>query len=191
MRIKPYLFVTFLYCLILLPALSFAQKKEKNGSEEDSTKTEKLYHEIITDEAVTMEGLMTVHQIEDKYYLEINDSIFGRDIMAITRMAKTPTGAGYGGEQANRQVVRFEKGPNKNVFIRIVSFVNVSADSLQPIYQAVQNSNVNPIAAAFKIETNRGRESGQDRRATALSVDLVYLCARSIRAKNTTCRLKR
>ena len=40
--------------------------------------------------------------------------------MAITRMAKTPTGAGYGGEQSNKQVIRFEKGPDENVFIRLL-----------------------------------------------------------------------
>ena len=141
-----------------IPIMAQEEKSEdKKENEVDSTKAEKevAYHEIITDEARTMEGLLTVHQLEQKYYLEIPDSIFGRDIMAITRMAKTPTGGGYGGEQANRQVIRFEKGPNKNVFVRIISYINVSADSIQPIYQAVQNSNVNPIAAAFKIEIQR------------------------------------
>ncbi|MCG8306251.1 MAG: zinc-dependent metalloprotease [Cytophagales bacterium] len=132
-------------------------QKNKNGVELDTAKAEKKksYRDIVTDKAKTMEGLLTVHEIEKKYYLEINDTIFGRDIMAITRMAKTPTGAGYGGEQANQQVIRFEKGPDENVFIRIVSYINVSADSVQPIYKAVQNSNVNPIAAAFDIKTQR------------------------------------
>jgi hypothetical protein len=139
---------------------AFAQPKNGNRDKSavsDTIKTVKIkpYREVITDKAVSMPGLMTVHQIEEKYYLEINDSIFGRDIMAITRMAKTPTGAGYGGEQANTQVIRFEKGPNKNVFIRIVSYVNMSPDSLQPIYQAVQNSNVHPIAAAFDVRAQR------------------------------------
>jgi hypothetical protein len=39
--------------------------------------------------------------------------------------------------------------------MRVVSYINVSADTIQPIYQAVENSNVHPIAAAFKIETER------------------------------------
>lgn len=115
----------------------------------------KPFHELITDTANSMVGMVTVHEVEDKYYLEIPDSIFGREIMAVTRVAKAPTGAGYGGEQANRQVFSFEKGPNEDVYIRIISYINTSPDSLQPIYQAVQNSNVQPIAAAFKIKSIR------------------------------------
>ena len=134
-----------------------AQNEDNKELAADSTEAEKaqIYKDIITDKANTMEGLLTVHEVEKRYYFEINDSIFGRDIMAITRMAKTPTGAGYGGEQANKQIIRFEKGPDENVFIRIVSYINVSADSVQPIYQAVQNSNVSPIAAAFDIATKK------------------------------------
>lgn len=110
------------------------------------------YKEVITDKAVSMTGLLTVHRIEEKYFMEIPDSIFGREIMAITRIAKTATGAGYGGEQANRQVIRYERGPNNKVFIRVVTYINVSTDTLQPIYEAVRNSNVEPIAAAFDIK---------------------------------------
>ena len=154
-------FLTIIFTFILGCSLSsfnhVSAQNDKNEIEADSLEAvkEKLYHDVITDDAKTMEGLLTVHEVAKKYYFEINDSIFGRDIMAITRMAKTPTGAGYGGEQANEQIIRLEKGPNENVFIRTISYINVSADSLQPIFQAVQNSNVQPIAAAFDIVTQR------------------------------------
>lgn len=121
----------------------------------DKKKGPKPYAELITAKAVSMQGLFTVHKIEDKYYLEIPDSIFGRDMMSITRLAKVPTGAGYGGEAANEQVIRFERGPEDNVFIRAIDYRNVSTDSLQPIYKAVRNSNVDPIAAAFEIKSIR------------------------------------
>lgn len=156
-RVLPLAAICLLFFAITFSAhLANAQTK-KEDVKSDSTKNDKIkpYREVIAKKAVSMEGLMTVHKLEDKYYLEIADSIFGRDMMAITRMAKTPTGAGYGGEQANRQVIQFEKGPKNNVFIRIVSYVNVSSDSLQPIYQAVQNSNIHPIAAAFDIKAQR------------------------------------
>ena len=112
----------------------------------------KPYKEIITDKAKTTVGLITVHKIEDKWYFEIPDSLFGREILAITRVAKTATGAGYGGEEANEQVLRFEKGPDHKIFIRVVFYVNVASDTL-PIYQAVKNSNVEPIAAAFDMKS--------------------------------------
>jgi uncharacterized protein DUF4953/uncharacterized protein DUF5117/uncharacterized protein DUF5118 len=111
----------------------------------------KPYKEIITDKAKTTKGLFTVHKVEDKWYFEIPDSLFGREILAITRIAKTATGAGYGGEEANEQVLRFEKGPDNKIFVRVVFYVNVASDTL-PIYQAVKNSNVEPIAAAFDLK---------------------------------------
>ena len=121
----------------------------------DKKKAMKAFSEVITAKAISMRGLVTVHRVEEKYFLEIPDSIFGCEMMAITRMAKVPTGAGYGGEQANEQVIRFERGPADKVFIRAVDYRNVSTDTLQPIYKAVRNSNVDPIAAALDIKAIR------------------------------------
>jgi hypothetical protein len=113
----------------------------------------KAYKEVITDKAVTMKGLFTVHKIEDKFFFEIPDSILGREIMAITRYAKVAGGGGvYGGEMVNQQVVKFEKGPENKVFMRVITVISVANDSTQPIYQAVRNSNVDPIAAAMDIK---------------------------------------
>ena len=158
------LLVAFVGSLLLYTNPTFAQegkaapeKKEatEGDDKKEEKKKEKTFSDIITDEAKTMEGMVNVHQVDDKYYFEIPDEIFGRDILAITRIAKAPTGAGYGGEQENEQVIRFERGPKKNVFIRVVSYINVATDSISPLYDAVENSNVHPIAAAFKIEVER------------------------------------
>ena len=161
---KPsFIFKLFLLCLsFCLPMIILAQtdtkekteakKGEKDKKEKDKKKS---YSEIITDKAKSMEGMLTVHEVEGKHYFELPDSIFGRDIMAITRISKTPTGAGYGGEQANRQVIRFEKGPKKNVFIKLINYVNISADSSQLIHTAVVNSNNHPIVASFDIAVTR------------------------------------
>lgn len=110
------------------------------------------YTDVITAKALSSAGMLTVHRVEEKYFLEIPDSLLGREIMAVTRVAKTPTGAGYGGEEVNEQVIRFEKVPGDKIFIRVVGYYNISPDSTQPIFQAVRNSNVDPIAAAFDIK---------------------------------------
>jgi hypothetical protein len=119
----------------------------------------KPYREVITSKAVTGKGLFTVHKVDDKYYFEIPDSLFGRDIMAVTRFSKVAGGAGvYGGELANQQVIRWEKGPDNKVFMRVVTVISVANDSTQPIYKAVRNSNLDPIAAAFDIKS-AGKDS--------------------------------
>ena len=113
----------------------------------------KPYQDVITEKAVTQHGLFTVHKVEDKWYFEIPDSLFNREILAITRFDKSPAGSrSYGGEKVNEQTIRWEKGPSDNVFLRVVTIISVAPDSTQPIAQAVRNSNVDPIAAAFEIK---------------------------------------
>ena len=113
----------------------------------------KPYKEVITGKAVSQTGLLTVHRVDDKYFFEIPDSVFNREILAVTRFSKTPAGSNsYGGEKVNEQTVRFEKGPASTIFLRVLTIVSVAADSTEPIAQAVSNSNLDPIAAAFDIK---------------------------------------
>ena len=120
----------------------------------------KPYKEVITGKAKSSKGLFTVHKVDDKFYFELNESLFGREIMAITRFSKVAGGGGlYGGEMANQQVIKFEKGPSNNIFMRVVTVISV-ADSSQPIYKAVRNSNLDPIAAAFDIKSLGKDSSG-------------------------------
>ncbi len=113
----------------------------------------KAYKDVITEKAITQYGLFTVHKVEDKWYFEIQDSLLNREILAITRFDKSPAGSrSYGGEKVNEQTIRWEKGPSDNVFLRVMTIVSIAPDSSQPIAQAVRNSNVDPIAAAFDIK---------------------------------------
>ncbi|MBN9386113.1 MAG: zinc-dependent metalloprotease [Chitinophagaceae bacterium] len=133
---------------------------QRNGS--GSQKQEpKPYKEVITDKAVSRTGLFAVHHIDDKWYFEIPDSLLGRDILVSTRYSKTAAGgSSYGGEQVNLQTIRWEKGPSYSLFLRVLTIVNVATDSSQPIAQAVSNSNLNPIAAAFDIKAyGKGKDS--------------------------------
>jgi hypothetical protein len=159
---KTKLLLLFVFTTVIFTVISAQDKKTQtpaaSGQQNQSAaaippKTgPKPYKEVITDKAKTTVGLITVHKVEDKWYFEIPDSLFGREILAITRIAKTATGAGYGGEEVNEQVLRFEKGPENKIFLRVVFYVNIASDTL-PIYQAVKSSNVEPIAAAFDLKS--------------------------------------
>jgi hypothetical protein len=126
-----------------------------------SKSTVKPYEEVITKKAKTSKGLFIVHKLDDRFYFELPDSLLGREMLASTRFVRTPTGAGYGGEQINRQILRFEKGGVEKVFMRAVAYINVSADSTAPIYKAVRNSNVDPIAAAFDVKAYKKDSTGK------------------------------
>lgn len=116
----------------------------------------KPYKEVITDKAQTRKGLFWVHKVEDKWFFEIGDSLLGRDILVVNRIIKAPIDTrsgffGFAGDDINENVIRFERGPNNKVFLRNISFSVYSKDSTSPMYKTVQNSNVQPIAAAFNI----------------------------------------
>jgi hypothetical protein len=110
----------------------------------------KPYADVITAAAVKDEGLFTVQRIDEKYFYEIADSLLGREMLLVTRQARTADNLGYGGEEIESQVVRWERKLNK-ILLRVVSYNNVAADSL-PIAKAVKNSNVEPIIQAFPIK---------------------------------------
>ena len=153
--------------LLLCVAVSVTAKKHKKGNNpapatagapakpadsSGSKKGPKPYDKVITDKAVTHKGLFNVHKVEDKWYFEIPDSLMNREMMVTTRYSKTAGGGGvYAGEMENEQTIVWEKGPNKNVFLRVVTVISI-ADSTHEIYKAVSNSNLNPIAESFEIK---------------------------------------
>ncbi|WP_299443446.1 zinc-dependent metalloprotease [uncultured Aquimarina sp.] len=126
------------------PATAGAKKpgKDKNAI--------KPYSDVITEKAKSDEGLFTVHNIEDKYFYEIPDSLFNREMLMVTRIAKTATGIGFGGGKQNTQVLRWQR-KNKQVLLRVVSHQIYAADSL-PIHEAVENSNFEPVLFSFPIK---------------------------------------
>jgi hypothetical protein len=110
----------------------------------------KPYRSVITRDAESRRGLFAVHTLGEKLYYEIPDSLFDREMLLVTRISQTAGNIGYGGEQANSQVVRWQRHGDR-VLLRTVSHQNVASDTL-PIHMAVKNSNFEPIVRAFPIE---------------------------------------
>ena len=108
----------------------------------------------------TQKGLINVIWQDDKYYFEIPYALLGKDFLAVTRFVRMAAGAStYGGEQANENVLRFDRGPENKLFLRTTLNIVSSPDSTKPIYNAVKNSNVDPIAVAFDIKAySRNRD---------------------------------
>ena len=128
----------------------------------DAKKEPKPYKKVIDSTAVTQKGLIDVHKIDNKYLFEIPDSILGSEIMTITRYSKTPAGGGiFGGEEINRQVVRWEKGLNNNILLRSITYVIMSPDGDKPLAQAVKNSTSDPIIGNYDVLAYNKDESGK------------------------------
>lgn len=166
------LFLGFAFLLSGCKSTEKASQPDRSSakSEAPGKKGEmKKYSEIVTDEAESDEGLFDVHKVEDKYYYEIPDSLLGREMLLVTRVSKTADNIGYGGEKMNTQIVRWEK-KDKSILLRHVSFENVATET-EPIYEAVKNSNFEPIIASFEIAALNEDSSGSVVEVTNLFTD--------------------
>jgi hypothetical protein len=170
--------------LVLAAALLFVQpaeaqfkflKKKKTPAPTEKPappkKKEKIkpYAEVITKDAKSDSGLFTVHQVDEDFFYEIPDELFGREMLMVSRISKTADGIDFGGEKINTQVLRWEKRATK-VLLRVASYSNVAADSL-PVYEAVVNSNFEPVLYSFDIEAVRKDSLGP---ATVIKVNDLY-----------------
>ena len=159
----------------MLLVLACASTKETGKKTDSTEKTEekdksngiKPYDKVITKDALTDEGLFKIHQVDDKYYYEIPDSLFNREMLMVSRIAKTATDIGFGGGKANTQVLRWEKKP-KRVLLRVVSHQIFAADSL-PIHEAVVNSNFEPVLFSFDIKA-----ISKDSTSTVIEVNNLF-----------------
>ncbi|MDB0069648.1 zinc-dependent metalloprotease, partial [Flavobacteriaceae bacterium] len=91
----------------------------------------------------------------------------GREMLMVTRIAKTASGLGFGGGKQNTQVLRWQKKDSK-ILLRVVSHNIVASDSL-PVSEAVLNSNFEPILYSFKIESK-----GIDSISTLIDVTKLF-----------------
>ena len=118
----------------------------------------KPYSEVITSKAISKKGMFSVHKIEDRHFFEIPDSLISRDILAVCRISRSAAGAraqmlGYAGDQIGDNVIRFEKGPDDRIFLKSISFKEMSADTTENgMYTSVLNSNLQPIVASFDVK---------------------------------------
>lgn len=180
---KPQFIVRLLMLVIALSLtnVSLAQRKKKK-KKNDQTEQQapppskgdiKPYSKVITKDAETDEGLFKVHKVDKDYFFEIPDSLFEREMLMVTRIAKTAAGMGFGGGKQNEQVLRWQL-KDEEVLLRVVSHQVVAADSL-PVHEAVVNSNFEPILYMFPIKAF-GKDSG------SVVINVTDLFAKDIKA---------
>lgn len=158
----------FLVAMMLLGLDSYGQKFWKRKkiaavTVADTSKPSSLeaFEKIIKSNSISSKGMISVHKVDDSYYLEIPDSLLGRQLIAVTRIAKAPLAGGigknsyYAGDQLQEKVIYFEKSGTANkIFIRGVSSMIRSADSTENgMFRSLLNSSVQPILASFAVKS--------------------------------------
>ncbi|NIG57536.1 zinc-dependent metalloprotease [Chitinophaga sp. Cy-1792] len=149
---------------------SFAQGKKKDNEKPaapvtapaaDSAKKDapvklKKYEDVITKGTTSVQGFLTVHKKEDKYYFEIPFSLFKREIMAVNRISKASVDMrngmwGLAGDQIGESVYAFERAAGNKLFLRQLSYTEYVTDSTSELATAITNNNVQAIVSAFPI----------------------------------------
>ncbi|MEM0963216.1 MAG: zinc-dependent metalloprotease, partial [Bacteroidota bacterium] len=121
----------------------------------------KPYGDVITDAVVSDPGLFTVHRLDGTLMVEIPDSLFGRDLLSVSRIAQVPTGLGAyipAGSKTAERVLRWERDGN-TVRLRTQSYTAVADESL-PISESVEANNFQPVLASFGVAAISPDSSG-------------------------------
>lgn len=134
-----------------------AEKSQSDSVKQPAAKGPALIEKFIRPDVKPMKGMTTVYNQDGKFFININDTLFERDIIMVTRISKAAEGIrssfdGYAGDQLNSGVFRFEKGPGNKIFLRKVLNRERSKDSTQSMYEAVLRSNLAAIVATFDIK---------------------------------------
>ena len=108
------------------------------------------YGKVVTKDMKTDEGLFHVHSKDAKYLFEIPNNMLEREMLMVTRIAKTASGIGFGGGKTNTQVLRWQR-KDKKILLRVVSH-QVVADTAKAVNEAVVNSNFEPVLFSFPIK---------------------------------------
>lgn len=120
----------------------------------------KPYKEVITAKAVSSRSFMLVHKVDEKYYLEIPDTLLGREMLSINRIEVAPAGFrnnrnpfGYAGDLIGQLIFHFEKADNNRIFLRLKSYRERSEDtSANGLARSLQRNNMEPIINSFAIK---------------------------------------
>ncbi|MGZ8414470.1 MAG: zinc-dependent metalloprotease [Gemmatirosa sp.] len=117
------------------------------------------YARVITPGTQTRRGLFVTHRLNDRLMFEIPRRELGKDMLLVGRYARAAAfdpnqqGGGfgaYGGDQFGERTLRFDRQGNR-VIVRSPQF-DITADTANSVWNAVQSSNYPPIIAVLNVE---------------------------------------
>jgi hypothetical protein len=141
----------------------------------------KKYEDVITAKAKTKDGLFQVHSVEEKYYYEIPEKLFGRDMLMYNEIAQAPPGVGYSGSPGNSRMVRWERRGNR-VLLRINPVSKRATNGDAGTQLSVELSSFRPIIRSFNIEAEGKDNSAVIEITPMFSADVPELSAVSLLA---------
>jgi hypothetical protein len=103
-------------------------------------------------------GLFGVRQVGDRLTFAIPDSLLGREMIVLSRLAAAQEGLALGGDRLGPNILVTWERQGDRILLRAPSHES-RADERSNLYLAVQNSAFAPVLAAFDIRERRGNAS--------------------------------
>ena len=135
-----------------------AQERPGGAGRGSAGEDDVSYADVIED-AESDDGVFAVHKKDEDYLFEIPDSLLGRDMLLISRIAGKMDGMGGftpAGSAVNRQMLRFERRGDRIMLRK--HYGTAVADDTLAIAASVEANYFAPILASWDIEA-RGPDS--------------------------------
>ncbi len=133
--------------VFLFSACSTTEQATQNN--ERPQQSQSAYDKIISEADFSESGLFTVHRKDEKVWYEIPAEELGRELLLVSRIVRAQEGTGHGGMRFNNHVVTWEKVGNR--ILLKANLFQARADSSDNVFDAVRNSNMEPIIASLAI----------------------------------------
>ena len=175
-----------IFLSIILCCASFTMVMGQEAQDTAKTETDAdKYAKVITDDAISSIGLITTHQVKDKFYFELSDSLLETEILVVSRIAGFVKNLNFGGagvKSRPQQVIRWQKMGEK-ILLRSVSYNSVASFE-DPIYKSVKNNNFEPVIMVFDIKA-KGQGSSVIEIGSLFTSDIPMIGAVSERQKKS------
>ncbi|MEP3890378.1 MAG: zinc-dependent metalloprotease [Hellea sp.] len=122
---------------------------DKDKDDDEKKSKIKPYKDIVTDKAVTREGVFTTHLVDGKVYFEIPEDQFGREFVWQVKVAGIQTGKGTISTDSARQYVYFERVGDE-VLLRARDYSVVSKEG-EPETFVVKKTDLDAILVKMSI----------------------------------------
>lgn len=147
---------------LLTGLIAMAQVDEEKEKDAPVVKL-KPFEKVITDEAVSQEGFINLHEVKGKLYFEIPDTLMGAEMLLGARVAEVSTPAGaakiVAGEMRRAPVIVSFSRDERNVYMH-KTVHNYLVDDNDPLKKSFDRNTILPIFKTFPIAAINADSSG-------------------------------
>lgn len=104
----------------------------------------------VKSEGICDEGFFNVWNYQGRYWFEIPDSLLGRDMLLVTRRARTSMDMGFRSESIDERIFVWERRGEDKIELRARSFRKIAADGSE-LSEAVKDCMLPTIIATFDV----------------------------------------